>query len=324
MKKFALRNLFFIMIASVLMLSCSNDDDSAPSDDAISSVMEKQYGNSTFAKLFKKSKFYSEFKDVKKQNYDIFIPSDQAFVDAFGQDALDNISQDDINEVIGIHIVKIDESDKNFSKKYYPTEGVYDSGKPVNMHLINKNGVVYADGVQATPDLFSDYGTMYKVDKILNPSNVLAVMAIDPDYSEFDAMMNKVLAKDNDLKSLLNSKNKPFTVFLATNSAVNQYLKSINKTSVDQLSEAELKDIIGRHVAVSTVVGDSQKVMYFTNYKGERSKLVYEDGGYVLYHDPNTVNQENETVNSSFTPGDALKLGVGLEVKFVSKIFSLF
>jgi len=44
-----------------------------------------------------------------------------------------------------------------------------------------------------------------------------------------------------------------YTIFTPTNTAVNEWLKNINKTSIDQMTAAELKDVVRFHVLADTI-----------------------------------------------------------------------
>ncbi|BDD05250.1 fasciclin domain-containing protein [Aureibacter tunicatorum] len=305
--KVLILNLILAIAIPSLLSSCNNDSDSGTSPESISYFMSYDLGNSEFGKLFKESRYMELLDKNTEEDYLVFAPSDQAVLNAFDKDEISNFSQNDIDQFVGMHIVDAKSIDDNYTKEQYPTEATNLDGSHVLMTLVEVANSLYADGVKANLAKSTKSGKVYKVDKILDPDNVLDILSIDPKYSLFDYVLRRDIELDPFVKSLINDKDKKYTLISINNTDMDRYLKAKNLDNVKQMTDEDIKELTGKALALGHIAVKSDDHAYFTSYGGNNLKVDYIGGKYEI----NYADHDKNKSETSDSPKEELLKGLG-------------
>ncbi|BDD06870.1 fasciclin domain-containing protein [Aureibacter tunicatorum] len=322
--KHLFKTLSYTAILSMLLAffsSCSNDDSSS-APNTVSQQVLSNYGNSEFAKLYKKSKFYDELNKEIDYKVDLFIPTNAALESEFSTEELNSLGQKELDRLIGLHIVKVDYNQSKFTKKLYDTEATNNDGQSIKAHISYNYGNLYINGVKAVEKKNEKYCAIYQIDGFPDPRDIVRILAADEDYSKFYSLLKKVADNESRLKSLIYNKENDFTIFPVDNDGVNTYLKDNNYTNVEDIPLEKAEKIIGRHVAKIRVEANPDKAIIFTNFNGEKSKVEIKNGQARVYYQLEDNNSSKENSQSEVNLSELEKLGLKGGTSILTKLFT--
>ncbi|PZR23358.1 MAG: adhesion lipoprotein, partial [Azospira oryzae] len=251
--------LAFSVLASLVLLSC-NDDDDAPAPDK--NIVQLAQANPELSTLVTALTRFPDLVTTLSGSgqLTVFAPTNTAFTNlltTLGLPSLEAIPDATLKSVLQYHVI---------------TSGALNASQLTNGTITTASGQTIAVNVTSgvtlngstkvtTADVQATNGVVHVVDAVLVPSNFVAppnktivqLAQATPNLS----VLVTALTKYPDLVSTL-SGNGTFTVFAPTNTAFTNLLAAIGQTSLDDIPESVLKSVLQYHVVSTAALQASQ------------------------------------------------------------------
>lgn len=251
--------LAFSVLASLVLLSC-NDDDDAPAPDK--NIVQLAQANPELSTLVTALTRFPDLVTTLSGSgqLTVFAPTNTAFTNlltTLGLPSLEAIPDATLKSVLQYHVIT--SGALNASQL---TNGTITTASGQTIAVNVTNGVTLNGSTKVTTaDVQATNGVVHVVDAVLVPSNFVAppnktivqLAQATPNLS----VLVTALTKYPDLVSTL-SGNGTFTVFAPTNTAFTNLLAAIGQTSLDDIPESVLKSVLQYHVVSTAALQASQ------------------------------------------------------------------
>ncbi len=251
--------LAFSVLASLVLLSC-NDDDDAPAPDK--NIVQLAQANPELSTLVTALTRFPDLVTTLSGSgqLTVFAPTNTAFTNlltTLGLPSLEAIPDATLKSVLQYHVIT--SGALNASQL---TNGTITTASGQTIAVNVTNGVTLNGSTRVTTaDVQATNGVVHVVDAVLVPSNFVAppnktivqLAQATPNLS----VLVTALTKYPDLVSTL-SGNGTFTVFAPTNTAFTNLLAAIGQTSLDDIPESVLKSVLQYHVVSTAALQASQ------------------------------------------------------------------
>lgn len=212
---------YFALVCTSLFLfvSCSEDDDSGPSQN----VVELASGNDNLSTL---EAALTKFPDLTttlsgQGQFTVFAPTNEAFenlLDATGQASLDDIPDDVLKDILEYHVI----SGSTVTSSQLTTGNVTTVGGEQIAVNVSSGVALNGSAMVSTADVRATNGVVHVIDEVLVPPSISPIVGtiVAPAYfnKNFTTLIAAVRgASPAILESLLNSSGK--TLFAPTNEA---------------------------------------------------------------------------------------------------------
>ncbi|WP_343486775.1 fasciclin domain-containing protein [Allomuricauda sp. d1] len=164
-------------------------------------------GNTTFTDLL----------SLPTVNFTVFAPTNDGFA------SFTNPNDNDIDNILGYHVVAGARLSSELSNEYVTTTGVNDASNALSMYINTDNGVsINGTSTVVAADIVATNGIIHAVDAVIDLPTVVTFATADSNFSTLvDALTT--LTPSVDFPSVLSAQdgngNDPFTVFAPTNDA---------------------------------------------------------------------------------------------------------
>lgn len=266
------RNLFTILLLSVIFVACSDDDDvSQPptsnnnnngSNQTIADIaIESNQTDSLVVALSRVG--LVDLVDDEAQNLTVFAPTNEAFEDYLmlsGLNSISEIPETTLTAVLQYHVVsgRVESSNLN-DDTYLTTLNTQAPGGNNTVIEVDVSGGVQLndDASVTTADIDASNGVIHIIDRLITPQNV-AELAINDE--RFTTLVEALTAYNFTYAAIL-SGNGPFTVFAPTNAAFDDLLATnIAWNSVTDIDSVTLASVLTYHVINGKNIRASQLV----------------------------------------------------------------
>ena len=290
--------LAFSVLASLVLLSC-NDDDDAPAPDK--NIVQLAQANPELSTLVTALTRFPDLVTTLSGSgqLTVFAPTNAAFTNlltTLGLPSLEAIPDATLKSVLQYHVIT--SGALNASQL---TNGTITTASGQTIAVNVTNGVTLNGSTKVTTaDVQATNGVVHVVDAVLVPSNFVAppnktivqLAQATPNLS----VLVTALTKYPDLVSTL-SGNGTFTVFAPTNSAFTNLLAAIGQTSLDDIPESVLKSVLQYHVVSTAALQASQLTAGNLNSVSNEAITVTATGGVKLNGTVNVTTADVSATN---------------------------
>lgn len=290
--------LAFSVLASLVLLSCDDDDDAPAPDKNIVQLAQANPELSTLVTAL------TRFPDLVTTlsgsgQLTVFAPTNTAFTNlltTLGLPSLEAIPDATLKSVLQYHVIT--SGALNASQL---TNGTITTASGQTIAVNVTNGVTLNGSTKVTTaDVQATNGVVHVVDAVLVPSNFVAppnktivqLAQATPNLS----VLVTALTKYPDLVSTL-SGNGTFTVFAPTNTAFTNLLAAIGQTSLDDIPESVLKSVLQYHVVSTAALHASQLTAGNLNSVSNEAIAVTVTGGVRLNGTVNVTTADVSATN---------------------------
>ena len=250
MKKIKLLLLSFMLISTVTLVACSDDDDKQPTH---STIVDVAKGNPDFSILVQALGItgLDVALDNNAASFTVFSPTNQAFVDLLeelGLNGLADVPKATLSNILLYHVLDGSKMAASITTGYYST---LSAGPTDNTNLslyvdmgttmINNRAKITATDVRASN------GVIHVIDKVILPLSIVDVAVNNPTFS----ILVSALAKADLVETLKGD--GPFTVFAPTNDGFNTLFAALGVSGIADLSAEALTPILLSHVVSGNV-----------------------------------------------------------------------
>ncbi len=326
------RALFTALVVSLTLLStsCDKDEDTQPElTNDIMDVVDMTSGVSTLKAAIDAASLRTTLKGDGP--FTVFAPSNDAFA------ALDPAvvayllaTPAELAKVLTYHVV---------SGKVISTDLANGSVGTVNGENVTvdlTNGVKINDATVTSADIEAKNGVIHLIDKVLIPDNLdlsgmsmsIAELAIGTaDLSSLVAILS--LPGLSDILAAAADDNANLTVFAPTNDAFAAVLTALGLSSIDEIPESVLLDIVKYHILGSVAKSTDLESKTYETLNGESVTVDLSNG--VKIDDANVALADIEATNGVVHVVDAVllpslyksALGTIVEVPLFRKSYSV-
>lgn len=223
-----LRNLMFLFLGLILVVSCSNDDDATPAPFVpTNSIVELAQATPNLSDLVSALVKYPDLVDLLSNDgtFTVFAPTNAAFdglLAAIGQTSIDDIPEDVLKNVLQYHVFTSAAVEASAV-----TTGSITMANGESADLVSDANGVSIQGAQVVlADGLGTNGIVHVIDAVIVPPSILPIVGtiVAPAYfnKDFSTLIAAVQAANTDILGLLLS-NGPsdsgLTLFAPTNAA---------------------------------------------------------------------------------------------------------
>ncbi len=255
-----------ILLMSVVLLSCSNDDDGTQMEtNTITDFVVNAGANySSLLEAVQKADLATTLSGAGP--FTVFAPNNAAF-DAFlsanGFANIDAVPTATLTQILLNHVVSGAVQSSALTTGYIQSESTATpNGEKMSMYVNIDDGVVINGVATVTgADNLVDNGVIHLVDAVIGLPSVVTFAVADP---TFDILQAALTRSDltTDFVATLSTANgsdpAPFTVFAPTNDAFVALLAELEAADLNAIDEPTLKATLTYHVVGGANVVDSQ------------------------------------------------------------------
>lgn len=287
------RILFLLLSLSVgLVFASCDDDDDVVDDDPVGSIYQEVSDASSYTILqaaIDKAGLRSTLES--SGSYTLFAPSDQAFINA-GITDLDNYTADQLATILQYHVI---DSELDFSTLAEQEELEMLNG---TIYVTPFNDNIFLNARAGFPQANADAtnGIIHVINTVLFPPEdaVSTIVTETDDLSILETALTRV-----GIENVLTG-NGPYTIFAPSDEAFARLLNTMDMSSLDELSDQELINILQYHVVSDRVFSTELEV-------GEQSTILGES--FAIDFDANAIvisDGNDDTENAIVVAGDEL------------------
>ncbi len=274
-----LRLLSMMLLLSFSIVACNDDTDETPPVETrnLAMVAESRNDLNLFIAAAEQAGLTSALENENSE-LTVFAPNNQAFeayLSAAGIDLAD-ISQADLQEVLRYHIVQGRQRSGNLSTGNINSL----NGSPIAVAV---NGGVTLNGSASvvTADLEASNGVIHIINEVLTEAEPEApvIAALLEQESDLSILMS-ILSRPQ-FSSIATAAADPesmLTVFAPTNTYFEQLLNQLGKSSVDELPQEVLTQIVSYHILGQAVSSAELESGMFTTLLEEDLTIAVGDG----------------------------------------------
>ncbi|NMH88631.1 fasciclin domain-containing protein [Flavivirga algicola] len=258
----ALKKLPLILIAMLLIVACSNDDDNTTPVVGTLNIVELALTDSNLSNLVAALQRANLATTLQSGTYTVFAPSNAAF-ETFLSDkgfaSLNDVPVDVLTQVLLNHVIEGEFNSSSLSTGYNSTLATESSTSNKLSIYIDTSSGVKLNGISdvSTPNLQASNGVVHIVDKVIDLPTVVDFALADDTFSTLVAALTR-----NDLTfdyvTTLSTPNgtapAPFTVFAPTNDAFGDLLTELGVASLNDIDEPTLKATLDLHAVAGANV----------------------------------------------------------------------
>lgn len=251
MKKFKLLFLSLLLISTIALVACSDDDDN--NQPINSTIVDVAKSNPNFSSLVKALSITGLDKALenKTASFTVFAPTNQAFADLLTElklSSLNDVPKETLSGILLYHVLGESKMAGSITTGYFKTLSAGPMDKTtlslyidMGTTMINKRAKI------ADTDLKAANGVVHVINKVLLPQKIVDIAVTNPTFSILVAALTKA-----DLVTTLNGKG-PFTVFAPTDDAFKALFKTLKVSGIADLSKDALTPILLAHVVSGNV-----------------------------------------------------------------------
>ena len=293
-----LMKLFFmLLLLSFTTVACDDDDDdgnSPPEPMTLAMLAEEQENLSLFLQAVEQAGLTSALQNTNSE-LTVFAPTNQAFQALLTQLGveLNAIPQEQLRQILQYHIVQGMRLSDDLST------GTLTSLNNGTIDVLVDGGVTLNGTAEVvTANLEASNGVIHIIDEVLlmepaEDPTIAALLAQEEDLSILADILSRPAFAD--VVAAASNTESTLTVFAPTNTYFEQLLEQLGKSSVDELPEAVLTDIVTYHILGESVAStDLESSMYMT-LQGEEVSVTTEGG--VMINDTEVAEADLMTSN---------------------------
>lgn len=284
-------SLLLTLSVGFVFISCEDDDD-VVDDEPVGSIYQEVADASSYTILqaaIDKAGLRSTLES--SGSYTLLAPSDQAFINA-GITDLDNYTADQLANILEYHVL---DSEVDFSA-LAEMEEVETLNGTVYVTPFNDN--IFLNARAGFPQANADAtnGIIHVINTVLFPPQdaVSTIVTEANDLSTLETALTRV-----GIENVLTGSG-PYTIFGPTDEAFNRLLNSMDMSSLDELSDQELINILQYHVVSDRVFSTELEAGEQSTILGESFAINF-DGNAIVISDEN-----DDTENAIVVAGDDL------------------
>ena len=275
---FKIRNMFLPLLAALLLVgftSCDDDDDTPIIDDEVGTIadeVEEDLDFTILADALEKSGLESELDG--DNNYTLLAPPDEAFIDA-GITNLDRFTAEELAAILRYHLIADEVYFNEFNEGALETQnGNIYLGIASNRFFINGDAQFLQINFQATN------GVVHTIDEVLMPPerDIAGIVTNESDLSTLEEAVNKAGLADELADA------GPYTLFAPTDQAFEQYFNTMEISGLEELSSAQLTDILKYHIVSSRMFSPDLEAGAQETLQGNTFRIIF---------DYNTIVRDN-------------------------------
>jgi transforming growth factor-beta-induced protein len=187
-------------------------------------------------------------------DFTVFAPTNAAFDALFAElgITLDDLSEEQVRNIVLYHGIGSSARSTDLTNGYVSTLNTSSPDADALSLLINIDNGVFINGTTQViaPDVEADNGIVHVIDEVLMPPTVVDLAIAN---NSFSSLVSAVVA--GGLVDNLSAEG-PFTVFAPTNQAFDNLLSDLGVTSIDQIDQQTLINVLTYHVVPGNVRSD--------------------------------------------------------------------
>ncbi len=270
-----------VMGALVFVSSCKEDEEEPemmPTDN-IMDLVDATSSLSTLGTAIDAADLRSTLSGTGP--FTVFAPTNDAFADV-DPDILAYLlaTPEELTKVLTYHVVSGTVMSTDLSDG---DVGTLNSGETVTIDL--SSGVMVNDASVTSPDVEATNGVVHIIDKVLIPEN-LDLSGMVPTIAEAAiatedlSVLVDILSLDglSDILAAAADENAELTVFAPTNAAFQGVLDALGLTSIDEIPESVLLDIVQYHIVGSVAMSTDLEATTYETLNGESVTVDLSDG----------------------------------------------
>jgi uncharacterized surface protein with fasciclin (FAS1) repeats len=284
-------SLLLSLSVGLVFISCDDDDD-VVDDEPVGSIYQEVADASSYTILqaaIDKAGLRSTLES--SGSYTLLAPSDQAFINA-GITDLENYTADQLATILQYHVI---DSELDFSTLAEREELEMLNG---TIYVTPFNDNIFLNARAGFPQANADAtnGIIHVINTVLFPPEdaVSTIVTETDDLSILETALTRV-----GIESVLTG-NGPYTIFAPSDEAFARLLNTMDMSSLDELSDQQLINILQYHVV-------SDRVFSTELEAGEQSTILGES--FAIDFDANTIvisDGNDDTENAIVVAGDEL------------------
>lgn len=248
--------LTLFIATSVMIFSCSNDDDSPtpiPVDNSIAGIASRTPEFSSLVAALAKADLVQTLS--QSGSYTVFAPDNAAFgafLTANGFANLDAVPAAALKELLLNHVVAGTNLSTSLTTGYVKTlgKGSASSTNTLSMYIDITNGVKL-NGVSnvTAADIIATNGVIHKVDAVIGLPTVVTHAAANANFTTLVGLLDG----QGLVPTLAGTTSSPFTVFAPTNGAFTAF-ETANPGVLASLTSAQVSSVLTYHVVAGANV----------------------------------------------------------------------
>eukprot|EP01029_Cantina_marsupialis_P001888 TRINITY_DN117183_c0_g2_i3.p1 TRINITY_DN117183_c0_g2~~TRINITY_DN117183_c0_g2_i3.p1 ORF type:complete len:593 (-),score=79.40 TRINITY_DN117183_c0_g2_i3:912-2690(-) len=250
--KFSL-GLFLLLITSLLIVSCEDDDDTPKPAPTQKNIVEIVAGNDAFS-ILEQALVKANLIDALNGAgpFTVFGPTNDAFEQLFedlGISGLDDLTAEALTPILLYHVLGIEAESSSFTDGYVESLSLFTPGDyPIKILVSLSSGVKLNGSSNVTQaDVMASNGIIHVIDKVILPPDVVDMAIANPNFSHLvDAVVKA------DLVNALRA-DGPFTIFAPTNAAFEALFDELGVNGIEDLSAETLIPILTYHVVSGNI-----------------------------------------------------------------------
>ena len=248
--------LTLIITTSVIMFSCSNDDDNSvpvPQDNSIAGIASRTPEFSSLVAALAKADLVQTLS--QEGSYTVFAPDNAAFtafLSANGYANLDAVPTPALKELLLNHVVSGTNLSTDLSTGYVKTlgKGAASSTNTLSMYINTANGVSLNGVSNVTQaDIIATNGVIHKVSSVIGLPTVVTHAAANSNFSTLVGLLDG----QGLVPTLNGTASSPFTVFAPSNAAFTTF-ETQNPGTLASLTSAQVTSVLTYHVVAGANV----------------------------------------------------------------------
>jgi uncharacterized surface protein with fasciclin (FAS1) repeats len=261
------KTAFFLTLAGIILVSCSNDDDDeTPAPIPVTNtIVDFVSGNADYSILLEALQLADgNLPSVLSGTgpFTVFAPNNAAFtafLSANNFNALSDIPTDILSQVLLNHVVSGNGVSSTLTTGYVSNlSTATPGGGNMSMHINISDGVVI-NGVSTvtTADVSVDNGTIHAVDAVIGLPTVVTFAVADPNFSVLVTALTRADLTFDFIGALSTANGTdpaPFTVFAPIDQAFVDLLEELGVDSLDDIDEPTLTATLKMHAVAGANV----------------------------------------------------------------------
>ena len=265
--------LTLIITMSVMMFSCSNDDDNstpAPVDNSIAGIASRTPEFSSLVAALTKAGLVQTLS--QDGSLTVFAPTNTAFtafLSANGFANLEAVPTPLLREILLNHVVSGTNLSTGLTTGYVKTlgKGSASSSNTLSMFINTSNGV-RLNGVSnvTQADIIASNGVIHRVDAVIGLPTIVTHAAANPNFSTLFSVVTS--SAQSAVATALTTNTTPLTVFAPTNAAFDVALGAggfANGATDAQVTKVLQYHVTGAGNVLSSSLTNNQVVPMITN-----------------------------------------------------------
>lgn len=259
MKK--LIQIFTVICITMLVTSCSSDDDGGNSTPDGVTIADFVAANSDFSSLAAALDAAGLTSTLSSQGeFTVFAPNNAAFATFLNDNgfaALEDVPVEVLREILLNHVVSGTNLSGDLTTGYITSLGTGASSSENLSLFINTTSGVEINGVSGVTqaDISVDNGVIHAVDAVIGIPNITTQALANPQFSILvDALIAASDSNINYVDLLSGTAASPFTVFAPTNDSFTALLSGLGLNSLNDIPQDLLQIVLNYHVIVGANV----------------------------------------------------------------------